>query len=216
MIHHKIILISAIGLLSFSSFCQKWELKKDEGGVKVYTRHIEGSNILEFKGEVTVKSNMSAILTMLDSVSEYPKWMENCTKSEWIKRINKASGYSYYVIDAPWPISDRDACTYFKVVQDTHTLVITVSLKGVKNYIPEKSGRVRIPSLNGFWQLTPISKDQTKIVYQVHCDIGGSVPAVLVNAYITDTPFSNLTNIKNIVESTHCPKTIRKDIRELK
>jgi hypothetical protein len=210
-----LLLITVLILFSFNSFGQPWELKTEENGVKVYTRPIEGSNVLEFKAEVTVKSNMSGILDIIDSVSEYPRWMKNCLEAERLKKVSNSSGYSYYVIDAPWPVADRDACVYYKVTQDTTTRIITIAIKAVKDYIPAKPDRVRIPSLNGTWQLIPTSKGVTKIIYQVHCDIGGLVPAILVNAYITDTPVSNLSKIKLIVESPLYPKRMRPGVREL-
>jgi hypothetical protein len=202
-------------LFSFYSFCQKWDLRKESEGIKVYTREIEGSNVQEFKGEVIAKSNMGSILAVIDSVSEYPKWMYECTYAERVKKINRESGYTYNVLKSPWPVSDRDVCTYYKVSQDTLTKVITISLKGVKDYVPLKTGIVRIPSLNGFWQLIPVAKGVTKIVYQVHCESGGYVPAAIVNLYITDTPYYNLLNLKNIVESPRCPKTFMTDVKEL-
>jgi hypothetical protein len=201
--------------ISIQSFSQQWNLKIDEGGVKIYTRGVDDSNFKEFKGEVTVKSNISGILELIDSVSEYTKWMRNCIESRRLKKVNNSSGYTYYVIKAPWPVSDRDACTYYKVTQDTTSLIVTVTMNSVKDYLPSKSGRVRIPYLKGSWQLIPIAKGVTKIIYQVHCDIGGIIPAVIVNAYITETPFSNLTSIKRIVESPLYPKAVRPDVKEL-
>jgi len=66
---------------------QKWDLKTDKDGVKVYTRGIEGSNFKEFKGEIIAKSNMASIIAIIDSVSAYPKWMMNCTYSKRVKKI---------------------------------------------------------------------------------------------------------------------------------
>lgn len=194
---------------------QTWNLRLDKDGVKISTRSIEGSNFQEFKGEVTIKSNMSGILKMIDSIPAYTHWMRNCIEAYRIKKINQSSGYSYYAIKAPWPVSDRDACTFYNVKQDTTTKVITVSLKAVPNYIPKKSDRVRIPSLTGFWQLTPVSKGVTKILYQVHCDIGGLVPAAIVNAYIADTPYSNLLTMKTYLESPKTPKIQLDNVKEL-
>jgi hypothetical protein len=202
-------------IFSFDCFSQKWDLKKDKDGVKVYTRGIETSNIQEFKGEVIVKSNMSGVLKVIDSVGEYPKWMKNCCAGERLKKVSGSSGYNYYAIKAPWPVSDRDACTYYSLKQDTSSKVVTVTIKGVKDYLPQKSGRVRVPTLNGFWQLIPMAKGITKIVYQVHCDIGGLVPAAIINLYIADTPFSDLLTIKKIVESPLYPKTVMKNVREI-
>jgi hypothetical protein len=90
-----------------------------------------------------------------------------------------------------------------------------MTLKSVPNYIPKKADRVRIPSLNGFWLLTPVSKGVTKILYQVHCDIGGIVPAAIVNAYITETPYSNLLTMKTYLESPRTPKIQLDNVKEL-
>ncbi len=209
------IFLFAALLFSAVSYGQKWDLKVDKDGIKVSTRTFEGSNVLEFRGEVTIKSNLSGILKLIDSVSAYPKWMHNCEYSQLIKRVGSSSGYTYYVVDAPWPVSDRDAYTFYKATQDTATKVITVSITGMKDYLPEKEGRIRIPKLIGSWQLTPVAKGVTKVVFQQHCDIGGYVPAVLVNAYITETPFINLQHMRSIVESPLYPKTVMKNVKEL-
>ncbi len=211
------LLLSVLILISIGLCCsgQKWDLRLDKDNVKVYTRKIAGSNVEEFKGEVTVKSNMSGILSLIDSISEYPKWMYKCSYAERIKRINPTSGYTYTVLKSSWPVSDRDICAYYSVKQDTLTKVITVTLKGVKDYLPEKSGIVRVPDITGFWQLTPLTKGSTKVVYQVHCESGGIVPAAIVNEFITNTPYTVLVNLKNIVESPQYPKKVMKIVKEL-
>jgi hypothetical protein len=208
-------LVLVLFLIAPDSFCQNWDLRLDKDGIKVYTRKIGGSNVQEFRGETTVKSNMSGILTLIDDISEYPKWQNNCRYAERIKKINKRSGYSYYVIKTPWPISDRDIYTYYKVTQDTATKIVTVTLQGIKDYLPEQAGKVRIPSMKGFWQLTPVKKGVTNVVCQVHCETGGIVPAVITNAYITETPYFNLLNLKKIVESPIYPKTVMEGVKEL-
>jgi len=209
------VLLFVLLLTAFNSFSQTWELKMDQEGIKIYTRKIEGSNVVQFKGEVTVKSNIGGILALIDSVPEYPKWMHNCGDSRRIKKINNSSGYSYYVIKAPWPVTDRDACVYYKVAQDPATKIVTIAITGVKDYLPEKPDKVRVPSVTAFWQMIPVSKGVTKIVYQAHSEIGGYVPAAIINAYITETPYNNLLNLRAIVESPNYPKFVMKDVKEL-
>jgi hypothetical protein len=202
-------------LISVKSFSQQWVLKRDELGVKVFTSKTDGSNFKQFRGEVTVKANLGSILKLIDSIPEYPKWMHNCEYSERLKKINYASGYSYYVVNAPWPVTDRDACTYYKVTQDTLTKIVTISITGMKDYIPEKEGRVRIPKVNGLWKLIPVAKGVTKVIYEAHCEIGGYIPATIVNAYITETPFYNLLHLRTIVESPQYPRTVMDYVKEL-
>ncbi len=207
--------VSVFMLIGSFSYSQDWKLEMDKDGVKVYTRPVKGSNIKEFRGEITVKSNMGSILAIIDSVPEYTRWMYKCSYAERLKKINRISGYVYSVLASPWPLTDRDMCTYYNVTQDTNTRIVTISIKGVKDYIPSKPDKVRIPSIKGYWQLIPVSKGITKVVYQVHSESGGSVPASIVNMYITDTPYYNLINLKKIVESPLLPKVYMKDVKEI-
>jgi len=200
---------------SFNAFSQEWELKKDSDGIKVFTRDIKGSPIQEFRGEVVAKSNLSTILSVIDNISDYPKWMYKCIYAERLKKISESSGYAYSVLQQSWPVTDRDACTFYTVTQDSITKVVTISIKGVSNYIPEKPDKVRMPSIKGSWRLIPVSKGVTKIVYQVHSDAGGEVPASLVNMFVTNTPYYNLLNLKKIVESPLYPKKVMENVKEL-
>ncbi|HOV11466.1 MAG TPA: START domain-containing protein [Bacteroidales bacterium] len=211
----KKLFLSMLLLLCFQyAFTQQWELKKESDGVRVYTRPVKGSGIREFKGEIIVKSNLCNILSVIQRISDYPKWMYNCSYAEQIKKVNEASGYIYSVLKQSWPVQDRDLCSYYSVVQDSITKVITITMKGVKDYIPVKSDKVRVPSLKGFWQLIPLAKGVTKIIYQVHSEAGGYVPETVVNAFITDSPYYNLLNLKKIVESPLCPHSKIENLKE--
>ena len=210
--HVNFIFISVFFVLN--SFSQEWTLKKESDGVKIYTRDVKGSSIQEFRGEVVAKSNLSTILSVIDNIADYPKWMYKCSYAERLKKINESSGYSYSVLDQSWPVTDRDACTFYSVTQDSITMVVTISIKGVSNYIPVKSDKVRMPSIKGFWQLIPLSKGVTKIVYQIHSEAGGEIPAAVVNMFVTDTPYYNLLNLKKIVESPLFHTTGMENVKE--
>lgn len=212
----KYLLFLLVSFMFFSySFSQNWELKLEKNGVTVYTRPFAGSNVREFRGEITVKSNMGSILALIDSVSEYPKWMYNVTYASRPKKISRDIGYTYTIIKSTWPVSDRDICTYYTVKQDTATKIVTIALTGIKDYMPLKDGTIRVPAITGFWQLIPMAKGVTKVIYQVHCESGGYVPASIVNAYITDTPYYNLFNLRNIVESPLYPKKVIPNVKEM-
>jgi hypothetical protein len=200
---------------SFNAFSQEWELKKESDGIKVYTRVVKGSPIQEFRGEVVAKSNLSTILSVIDNIPDYPKWMYKCSYAERLKKISESSGYAYSVLEQSWPVTDRDACTFYYVTQDSNTKVVTIFIKGVSNYIPEKPDKVRMPSIKGSWQLIPVSKGVTKIVYQIHSEAGGEVPAALVNMFVTNTPYYNLLNLKKIVESPLYPQKVMENVKEL-
>jgi hypothetical protein len=201
-------------LLTQTVYSQGWELKEEKSGIKLYTRNVNGSNVKEFKGEVVVSCNLGGILTLIDDISSYPKWLYNCTYAERLKKITRSSGYTYSVLKTPWPLTDRDAVVYYEVTQDEQTKTVTISIKGTKDYIPLKDDKVRLPSVKGCWQLVPVKKNLTKVIYQLHCEPGGYIPASIINLYITETPYYNLRNLKKIVESPLYPKITMSGVNE--
>ena len=52
----------------------------------------------------------------------------------------------------------------------------------------------------GFWKLTPIAENKTKVEYQMHVEPGGYVPAWLANMKIVDTPYTFMYNLREQVE----------------
>lgn len=206
--------------IAFLLFCSvqinaqsAWILEKNENGIKVYTRIVAGSSLKEYKGETNIATTLSALLAVFDDINAATQWVHNCTSAKRLKVIDKFEGYNYYVITAPWPVSDRDLINHYKITQNTETKTITITLTGKKDYIAE-TDNVRVPKLTGTWQFIPQPNKTINIVYQVHSDSGGSVPSSISNAFVVDIPFNTLTNLKKMVLISKYKTAINKDIVE--
>jgi hypothetical protein len=193
---------------------QAWELKENKNGVKVYTRDVAGSDVEEFKGETTVKTNLGSLLSIMDDFKNYPTWAYNCPFAERVKKISVSEGIAYTVLKTPWPVTDRDLVTHYVITQNPKTKIVVLKMDAVKGYVPDK-GNVRMTYLKGFYQFTPMKNGYVQIIYQVHSDPGGSVPTSIINMFIIDTPYNSLLNLKNKVENPKFVKTYRKEIVEL-
>jgi hypothetical protein len=84
------------------------------------------------------------------------------------------------------------------VSQEQNT--ITILIDNLPKYIPMNESIVRIPKSKGFWTITPIKENLTKVEYQMHVEPGGFVPAWLANLKLVDTPFSFLYNLREQIE----------------
>ena len=58
--------------LYFSSDQPDWDLKKEENGVRVYTRYAENSKLKEVRTVNVVQSSLSGIVALLLDVKNYP------------------------------------------------------------------------------------------------------------------------------------------------
>lgn len=167
-----------------------WVLKKDENGIKVYTRYSPGSNLKEVRVVNNVNSSLSAIVAILNDTKNYPAWIYACSEAQTLKLVNDRDQYQYSVTNVPWPFSDRDVVTHFKVEQDSVTGIVMVNSTGLPEYIPEKEGRVRVQHFQSNYKLTPLDSGIVKVEFELYVDPGGNIPAWLINANIVLAPYN--------------------------
>jgi START domain-containing protein len=188
-------------LLFFSTtiFAQNnsWELKKDKVGIKIYTRHVEGSEFKEFKGEMTITGEISNVVKILKNVAEYNEWMADVEKVELLEEEGN-NIYYYAETSVPWPLDNRDMVYHLHFVKKNNAdtkIIVT----GIRDYIPEKKGIVRVEKAIGFWELTLLGGNKIQITYQLHVEPGGTIPAWLANSKVIDMPYTTLSRLKDMV-----------------
>jgi len=190
-------------LVLATSFCNaqgEWKTSLEKDAIRVYTRDVSNSKFKEYKGETLVKTSLSCLVSLLDDVSNQKNWLYNCDHATRLKTVNKVEGYNYFVQTAPWPLTDRDLIVKYCLTQNKKTKTVTIEMDGVKDYIAENENYIRVPFLKGKWELTPLGNGIIKVVYQVHSDTGGSVPASIANATCVDIPYNTLKNLKKQIE----------------
>ena len=181
-----------------------WKLRKDEEGIQVYTRDAEGSDIDELKVVSTFHASLSAVVAVIMDANNFPNWIYACTEGKILNQPSPTEQYQYQLMNAPYPIADRDIVTHFTLTQDKNTGVVSTTAAAAPDYIPEKDDVVRVPVFIGVYQLTPLAGGNVEVVYTLRMEPGGSIPDWLVNATIVAGPFqSNLEMAKQIQSSKY-------------
>lgn len=175
-----------------------WELRKDKEGIKVFTRPVQGSSILEFKAEMTVDAPLDRVLELYDNADRFPEWFYQCMESRLLERRAEEGSLVYFVLDMPWPVSDRDA-VYARSKSTEANGDIVFHLQQKPGAYPEQPGRVRVPYLTGGWRFHILSEKQTAITYQQHSEAGGHIPSALVNKLAVNIPFHTLRNFRELL-----------------
>lgn len=194
-----LLLLAAATLAGFVAAPDTWSLAKEKGGIKVYTRQSSLGNLKDSKGVVQIKASVDDVLTLLRNFDGYTKWMYKCSESKLLKRVSDTEYYVYTVTDAPWPVTDRDLISKVNAEKKPDG-TITLKLTGVKDFIPEKPGKVRVPRFSGIWQASPKPNGTVEVLYQLESDPGGSLPDWVANATATDIPFFTLSEMKKLLE----------------
>ncbi len=179
---------------------QPWKLAQDKNGIQIYTRPIEGNDLIEFKGITLIETSITSLLALIRDVEATPQWVANCTTSKVLERINDHETVTLSFSDAPWPVMDREAVVHNVITIDPNTSVVTVRQTGKPDYIEAKEKVIRVQRLEGFWQFTPKQEGQVEVVYQLLSDPSGDLPAWLVNSSIISQPYETLRDMKKIVQ----------------
>ncbi len=174
----------------------QWHLIKQQQGISIYENTNKSTRIKTFKGEVVVKSTLTAIVALLEDVPAMPRWMYETKSAKILKKVNYQASYVYVVTDLPWPFINRDSISLAQLSQNKQTRRVIITIKSVPGFIKRKPGFLRIIDMQGRWVLTPRSKDLIHIVYEMRVDPGGNLPKWLVNAFSVDMPFETLLNLR--------------------
>jgi hypothetical protein len=195
---YKVLFISILLFFKLiSAFGQTdWTLNTEKDGIKIYTSLVPGSKIKALKVECEFKATASQFVTLLLDVKNCPEWVYHTKSCVLVKQVSPSELYYYSEVNLPWPAENRDFIAHLTVTQNPDTKVVTVNGPVVTNLVPIKANIVRISDSNGKWVITPADDGQVKIVYTLHVDPGGALPAWLVNMFATEGPMQIFKNLK--------------------
>jgi len=185
-------------LLSAAVQAQAWQLVKDEADIKVYLQPAEGSNFQAFRAVTRMRTSLAQLLALQDDVSSACAWMHACSQQRLLDQQGSVS-WVYSQFNAPWPVKPRDSIVRVATEFSADGSVMRY-LNEETDYLPLPPGFVRVSQLKGFWQLKPF-EGGVEVVYQVHSDPGGRVPAWLANSFVVDAPFNTLINLRQLAEN---------------
>ena len=175
-----------------------WHLKRDEDGIRVFTRNDDSSSYKCIKVECTVKATPSQLVALLMDMNKQPDWVYGSKSAEVLKAVKSNEFIFHSEVDVPWPCSDRDYIAHITINQASPQL-LTIDSHSEPDLLPAKDGVVRVRKSRAHWDVTIVEKDLLKIVYTVSFDPAGVVPAWLTNMFVTKGPFQTFQKLKDKV-----------------
>ncbi len=195
----RLIAIAGVLILSAALPAQgAWQLSKEGGGIRVFTRTVEGSAMKEFRAVMLVDGNVDMAVALITDHTRFCEWFDRCGEARLIQTVAGGS-VNYIVSKQPAVVSDRDLYVRSILRRDPASGAATIQLEGLPQFAPAKPGLARIPTLRGFWRFAPASDGKIEVVYQVHADPGGGIPAFIANMNVTDSPFNTLANFRRLL-----------------
>ncbi|NBO38721.1 hypothetical protein EBU99_09070 [bacterium] len=184
---------------SLNAWAAEWDLDVDSDGIKVWTRHKEGSRFKEAKGEVVVDGAPQKAFSVIVSAETCREWVYRCVDSYVISRPRPQDGIVYMRTNSFWPISDRDAVFLAETSQDEKSQILKANMIQKNDVIPAVEGVVRITAMVGSWEVHPYSATQSKVVFWSHVEPGGFLPAALVNLALSNLHKNSLKSLRELL-----------------
>lgn len=149
-------------------------------GVQVSSRKRAGSSLKEMRGIGDIDAPPERVLAVLDDIERYPEFMPP-TKVARLMQREGAHAY-YYMEIAPPVVANRDYCIRVGMERSESGRLRSYWFVDNTECVPERRGVVRVQSNDGEWLLEPIDGGRrTHVTYRCHIEVGGAVPAWMVN-----------------------------------
>jgi hypothetical protein len=178
----------------------KWTLKVNKEGIEIYTRHAAHSDVKAIKVNCVLPVTLSQLVAVIMDVNTGADWVYSTKSSVLLKKVSPAELYYYSEVQLPWPASNRDFVAHLIVHQDPQTKTVTVDGLMAADYIPVKKNIVRVTQSTGKWVISPAGNNTVRIEYTLEADPGGTIPAWLVNMFVTRGPLETFRKLKQQVQ----------------
>ena len=188
-----------------SSFGQSaWELKKDQNGIKVYSRTAKVSKYKELRAVFDLTGTYDQLRAILNDVSNYKTWVYSTVSSKIVERKSETEMIYYSRISAPWPVSKRDFYSDTRIWVDSANHQMRLSSRSIDQFPPTEHV-VRISFLRSEWIITAPSPGTLHVEYTLSWDPGGDIPAFLANAFSPTGPLQSFSQLKRKMALTTPP-----------
>ena len=172
---------------------EEWTLKIQQDGIAVYTKKVAGSRIDAFKATTMISAEYEKVKEVILDYTNYPKWYQDYKAGEILEQTNQDEIVVRFIINAPFPIKDRDSVNRVYVRQtDEH---IEVILESAPTFIPHNKKQIRMTISSGRWTLEK-EDNQTRVTLEYHADPEIPVPSWVSNRYVVQGPAKSLSNLK--------------------
>jgi len=192
-------LFSFILLISLSAFSQDCDLKVDKKGIKVYTCELNDSKFKAIKSSFQLNCTLSELTAALLDVENSGKWQYKTLKAETLKKVSDHEVIYYTEVAAPALTSNRDFIIQLTISQNPKTKELIIDLISLPNYIPEKENIVRVPYSKAKWNVKPLNATLLQVEYYIEIDLGGSLPASLVNLVSPKAPYESFKDLQSVI-----------------
>jgi hypothetical protein len=127
-----------------------------------------------------------------------PEWFYGCKSVKLVETKSPDEKIFYMVFSMPKPLRERDIAYRRLRSVDAASGVVEYRIKALNDFFPKVRHKIRMPSIDVYWRLNGTPEGKTEIYYEQHVEVGGLLPAWVVNAMSVEVPFKTLTGLRRL------------------
>ncbi|KAA1172052.1 lipid-binding protein [Marinobacter salinexigens] len=176
-----------------------WELRKEDGNIRVYTIEQQDSSFKAFKAVAVLDTPLETLMAVMINPRSCVEWVLNCSESYAFGKGNFSDRYAYSVNDMPWPVTDRDYVLHIRTQGNRASGVVIMELNATPNQRAESSNRVRVDRSDTLYRFEA-KGEKTRMVWIQHTDPNGALPGWLVNSLLIDIPIKSIQSLERVAK----------------
>ncbi|WP_183575217.1 START domain-containing protein [Mucilaginibacter sp. X5P1] len=189
-------------MLTAASAQDKWELRRNEDGITIYSRQSPDGKLVELRLLCQLDATPGELIKQLMDIDSYSSWVYSNKKSGIIKRVNDHDIIYFTEAHLPWPIQDRDLVVELNIEPTTSPNAQQIILvKSINGILPPKKHFIRIPYSVVTWRITPVPGNKINVDYTFSLDPGGSIPRWLINLTLTTGPYKSFVKLRELLKA---------------
>lgn len=173
----------------------EWQEEIKKNGVTVKTQIPEESKMKAFQAQMMIEAKLEEAAKAIENLYTSCKgWMRHCKKRRLIKKFSDQKKYYYSHFGLPWPFQDRDLVLCFLKNSGPQRVNIAITAKPI--FLKKKKSIVRVIKVNGSWVLTETKKGRIRLLYTMHMEPRGNVPAWVFNRVVAKQAYAVFSNLR--------------------
>jgi START domain len=176
----------------------EWELVRDENGVKIYSLKAPGSDLIQVKGVVRVRSTLAGILTFMIDPATCEDY--GCYDSYIIERVDDHLLYSFCRVPLPSPFQPRELVIRSQIHQNAQTKEVMLVNTAAPDKVPLYDCCLRVTDMSNTLRFTPLGNGQVEFEYVMNMDEGGYLPALLLNRRRPERVYGVLHGLQKLLD----------------
>jgi hypothetical protein len=182
----------------------EWELDRNAGGVKTYTRWIivdRSHKVRERKGEMALNCTVNDAVRLLCDTKITGSWMSGIKENYCLKQISQSEWFTYTLFDIPWPFEERDLISNYRVKNLDEGNGVVILINSREDYLPEKQNIQRLANYTANWTIVRMGDARVSISFSAIADTPPMFPRFIQDPVLAQLFHNNLVNLKKMLDS---------------